>query len=247
MRVAYDSSTNCPGNRVRYRGDLCDNCRLVSNPSQADQDGDARGDACDNCQLAYNPDQLDTDGDTVGNACDNCLAVPNPTQIDTDADLRGDACDNCPLSYNPFQDDWDLDRVGDVCDNCLFDYNSSQSDLDQDQQGDLCDLNDGLIYVFNSGDRNYIEWQDEQGFTSWNVYEGDLGVLRSTGVYTQLPGSNQLAERHCHVTGTYVDDFGEPAPGTAAFHLVTGVTGVIESNLGTNSAGVVRLNANPCP
>lgn len=72
----------------------------------------------------------------------------------------------------------------------------------------------------------------EQGFSSWSVYEGDLGILRSGGAYTQLPGSNPRAQRHCGVTDLYVEDFADPAPGTAAFHLVTGVAGGVESGLG---------------
>src|SRR6185503_3844102 len=107
-------------------------------------------------------------------------------------------------------------------------------------QGDLCDVNDGLIYLFNTGDKSYIEWDAEQGFTSWNVYEGDLGVLRSGGAYTQVPGSNPRAERHCGASDPWVEDFGVLAAGTAAFHLVTGVTSGVESGLGTNSAGGQR-------
>ena len=38
-----------------------------------------------------------------------------------------------------------------------------------------------------------------------------------------------------------------PDPGSVAFNLVTGMAAGIESSLGTNSAGVPRANANPCP
>jgi hypothetical protein len=211
-----------------------------------DSDGDGIHNACDNCRVAYNPDQLESDGDGVGNACDNCVATANPGQQDLDSDQRGDVCDNCPSAYNPFQDDSDADRRGDACDNCVFDANPSQSDVNQDGEGDLCDLNDGLIYVYST-DKNYREWQPESGYTTWNSYRGSLAVLRATGQYTQPPGSNPLAAHDCGVSDPYVFDAFVPNPGQVAFDLVTGVALGVESSLGTNSAGVPRANANPCP
>ena len=50
---------------------------------------------------------------------------------------------------------------------------------------------DGLIYILAT-DKNYVEWQEEAGPTRWNVYEGDLSVLKATGIYTQPLGSNPL-------------------------------------------------------
>ena len=123
----------------------------------------------------------------------------------------------------------------------------NQFDFDADNQGDRCDPNDGLIYLFNSGDKNFIEWQAEPGFTTWNVYEGDLAVLRSVGVYTQAPGSTPLAERQSGGSDPWVEDFGGPSPGYVGFHLVAVVSGGMESSLGTNSAGAERPNSAPCP
>jgi len=209
-----------------------------------DNDGDGIHNACDNCRFTFNPDQGDADGDLLGNACDNCINVVNPGQQDADSDLRGDACDNCLLVSNPFQEDWDVDGRGDVCDNCRFEFNTTQSDFDHDGEGDRCDLDDGLIYLYGRFGR--FEWSYEAP-ANWNVYEGDLGVLRSTGIYAQTPGSNPSARRSCHLTQSSVDGVPAPAVGSVSFALVTAVTAGVEGSLGTNSAGVTRPNANPCP
>jgi hypothetical protein len=232
--------------------EVCDgldnNCDgLVDEDSAGvDSDGDGVQNACDNCRFVYNVDQTDTDHDGVGSVCDNCVVSPNPDQRDADGDGLGDSCDNCPRSVNPTQSDVDGDRVGDACDNCYFDFNPSQSDFNHDGLGDVCDFHDGLIYIFST-DRNYIEWQAEAGPGSWNAYEGDLDVLRSTGVYTQPPGSNVLADRRCGVAETWVDDFGTPPAGKVRFVLVTGVQNGVEWSLGTDSHGQERPNTNPCP
>ena len=227
---------------------LDDNCdgSIDEDTNGIDTDGDGVHNACDNCLAIANPSQVNTDGDAFGDACDNCINVPNNSQADVDADGWGDACDNCPAAANPAQADTDADRIGDVCDNCPFDYNPRQSDFDHDGSGDVCDLNDGLIYITGS-DATNIRWQLESGPDSWNVYEGDLSVLRASGVYTQTPGSNLLAAKYCGLATNAVADPDAPAAGTVKFSLVTGVTGGVESSLGTHSAGAPRVNANPCP
>ena len=93
----------------------------------------------DNCPLVPNPDQADDDGDDVGNVCDNCPGVANADQRDTDDDLTGDVCDVCPFDAD---NDADADSIcGDV-DNCRAIPNRDQEDYDSDGLGDICDDDD---------------------------------------------------------------------------------------------------------
>jgi hypothetical protein len=124
---------------------------------------------------------------------------------------------------------------------------ANRSDFDHDGEPDVCDLNDGLIYVFGTDDKMYVEWQPETGPSAWNVYTGDLAILRTSGTYTQAPGSNPLASRTCGGTAPFSFDPILPGTGQVEFSLVTGVTAGLEGSLGTNSAGAPRPNANPCP
>jgi hypothetical protein len=117
---------------------------------------------------------------------------------------------------------------------------------DSDGEGDACDFDDGLIRVYFDG-RSQVEWIEEQGYAGWNCYRGDLSVLKSTGIYTQVPGSNPLAARSCDLSDSWWPDTENPAAGSSAFYLVTGVSAGGESTLGEDSSGQPRFNDNPCP
>lgn len=69
--------------------DDVDNCPSVSNPDQADSDGNGIGDACEGSTA-------DLDGDGIPDNIDNCPADANPDQLDSDQDGEGDLCDLCP-------------------------------------------------------------------------------------------------------------------------------------------------------
>jgi DNA-binding beta-propeller fold protein YncE len=257
-----DSFTECQGdcndtNPVIHPGgaEICnaidDNCngQVDEDGSGLDSDGDGVPNACDNCRLAYNPAQADTDGDAVGNSCDNCVFIMNSSQADLDGDLRGDACDNCPTEANSFQDDIDDDGVGDVCDNCAFDPNSDQGDVDSDFEGDVCDLDDGVILI-RPIDQSWVAWQQESGFTWFNLYRSDLAALKTTGIYTQNPATVPSAAKMCFLTDPFTFDDFVPVVGEAVLYWATGVSlspGPTESSLGTDSVGNIRQNDNPCP
>lgn len=177
-----------------------------------------------NHDALFNADDIDDgDRDMVPNDVDNCVDTPNTDQANLDQDGLGNACDNCVDTFNP-----------------------AQTDFDGDSQGDACDVDDGLIYTYFAQE-DYVEWQQESGYTSWNLYRSDLMVLLSTGVYSQFPGSNALAAQYCGLGTSSQQDTDAIPVGSVAFYLPTGVVASVESGLGFNSSGVPRPHDNTCP
>jgi hypothetical protein len=98
-------------------------------------------------------------------------------------------------------------------------------------------------------DPSIVWWASEWWVTSYNLYRGDLAVLKQTGVYTQNPATVPLAARSCDVASDAIRDDVALAPGQGVFYLLSGNFvdyGIYEGNLGTNSAGWLRPNTNPC-
>lgn len=110
-----------------------DNCPEVTNPDQADGDGDGQGDVCDPCPADVGGD---SDDDGVCDSVDVCPFEKDPDQNDYDQDGTGDACDPCPKEVGV--EDGDADNI---CgrDNCPTVPNRDQLDKDGDGQGDVCD------------------------------------------------------------------------------------------------------------
>jgi hypothetical protein len=81
------------GDGLPNRGD---NCPLIANPLQTDENEDGIGDACEvDNPIVGNPPLLDSDADTIPDVFDNCFRVANLDQRDAirGADLIGDACE----------------------------------------------------------------------------------------------------------------------------------------------------------
>jgi len=186
---------------------------------------------------------VDTDGDTLLNIEEAAIGS-DPRDMDTDGDSVRDDIDICPFDSDVNQEDGDSDGPGDACDNCPAVSNPAQVDYDLDGQGDLCDLNDGLLH-FTGMSRTSQDWQDEVVYSTFNLYRGDLTVLRATGEYTQ-DTTPAIVERFCGLPGSSASDGYAPPAGESVFYLTTG-NNPAESSLGVDSSGVERPNDHPCP
>jgi hypothetical protein len=200
-----------------------------------------------NHTAVWNGSRMIVWGGAIGSyvqAADGALLCPAPCELTFYRDQDGDGAGDPAVSQSTCARPAGWSRsAGDSCPDI---FNSTLSDRDHDGLGDMCDLDDGVITVY-AADKSHLNWQQEAGSTAWNVYEGDLHLLKSTGVYTQAPGSNPLASRHCGVTQILIDDAATIDAGAAKFWLVAGIANGVEGSLGENSTGVERANTDPCP
>lgn len=125
-----------------------DNCPLVKNPDQLNNDGDGFGNLCDNCPDLASASQANQDGDLFGDDCDDDDdgdgypeegSLPVCSVVNSELPPPGDCLDNCPGLHNAHQLDHDSDFVGNVCDNCLTMFNQDQANPDGDAHGNACD------------------------------------------------------------------------------------------------------------
>jgi hypothetical protein len=93
------------------RGDVCDNCYQLYNPSQINHDGDDRGNTCDNCPKETNPEQSDMNMDGVGDVCDCTDGIRAGAEIGIDC---GGDCPIWDCRSNLYQD-VDLGETGVDC------------------------------------------------------------------------------------------------------------------------------------
>ena len=101
------SGTDLPSG---YSTNNTDNCPVIANADQTDQDLDDIGDVCDNCPTLANTNQTNNDLDSLGDECDE--------DDDNDGVLDGvdNGMDNCQIIYNPNQSDDNGNSIGDICD-----------------------------------------------------------------------------------------------------------------------------------
>lgn len=108
-----------------------------------------------------------------------------------------------------------------------------------------CAGDEGSRLRIDVHDASTMWWISESFVDSYNLYRGDLAILKQLGTCTQDPATVPLAARSCDVAGVVANDDVTLAPGQAVFYLITGnLYG--EGGLGTNSAGQLRPNTHPC-
>ena len=90
-------------------------------------------------------------------------------------------------------------------------------------------------------------WEGSPSTDRYNLYRGRLTRLRSFGLYTQNPETED-ADQFCDIEYDEIPFVDSYLPVTrGVFYLVTLSTASFEGTLGHASSGLNRPNANPCP
>ncbi len=212
------------------------------NACMKDQDGDDYGDLDPEVAGVTPGTDCDDDALTGVNTFPGAAPLDNAFTCmkDDDGDDYGDAMAQLPVVSGSDCDDDDASinpGAAEICDDMV--------DSDCDGEDPVCPA---VTILVSLADATTVSWSlplESVGLST--VYRGDLDVLRSTGVYTQEPGSSLEAARFCDVAGTNLSDSFVPGTGRAIFYLVTTQTPVGESSLGFDSLWQPRPNAHPCP
>jgi hypothetical protein len=196
--------------------DVKDNSALPGPPA-GDADGDGQSDVCDNCPVLGNGSQQDQDHDELGDACDACPT--DPTNFDPDGDWVCAAADNCPFDANPAQADGDDDGSGLPCDCADADPSIHPGAIEwNDGKDNQCPGDSGYGSVDEiSGqavfsNKTLFVWQGQPGAS---LYQAARARSADFAVGCQaFPSTNLL----------FVSDGTKPVPGGVFFYLVRAKT-----------------------
>jgi Thrombospondin type 3 repeat len=96
----------------------------------------------DNCLMIPNTNQLNEDADSLGSACDNCPTVTNQSQVNIDGDAFGDACDAGDFDLDGFSDRVEYATGTDRGAKCPLNqsHNAWPADIDNSLYSDISDL-----------------------------------------------------------------------------------------------------------
>jgi len=119
----------------------CDNDNVSDGPKDPDGGGPIVA-GPDNCLLVPNTNQLNQDADRLGNACDNCPTVTNQDQVDISNNGIGDACDPGDFDHDFFSDRVEYFAGTDRGAKCSLNqsHNAWPADINNDRISDIFDI-----------------------------------------------------------------------------------------------------------